>query len=33
MWTKAMLPVQEEMASRVKKDTITAIRAAVAGKK
>lgn len=31
-WMKAMLPVQEEMAPRVKKETITAIRAAVAGK-
>lgn len=31
-WVKAMLPVQDEMASRVKKDTIAAIRAASAGK-
>ncbi len=30
LWVKAMLPVQDEMASRVKKDTITAIRAVVA---
>ena len=28
MWVKAMLPVQDEMASRVGKDTITAIRGA-----
>ena len=28
MWVKAMLPVQDEMASRVGKDTIAAIRAA-----
>ena len=35
LWVKAMLPVQDEMASRVKKDTISAIRAVVAesGKK
>jgi C4-dicarboxylate-binding protein DctP len=32
LWTKAMLPVQDEMASRVKKETIAAMRAAVAGK-
>jgi C4-dicarboxylate-binding protein DctP len=31
-WVKAMLPVQDEMASRVKKETITMIREAVAGK-
>jgi C4-dicarboxylate-binding protein DctP len=31
LWIKAMLPVQDEMASRVKKDTIAAMRAAVAG--
>ncbi len=31
-WVKAMLPVQDEMASRVKKETITMIRDAVAGK-
>jgi C4-dicarboxylate-binding protein DctP len=31
-WMKAMLAVQDEMASRVKKDTITAMRAAVEGK-
>ncbi len=30
-WAKAMLPVQDEMASRVKKETITMIRDAVAG--
>jgi C4-dicarboxylate-binding protein DctP len=30
-WVKAMLPVQDEMASRVKKETISSIRAAVAG--
>jgi len=30
-WVKAMLPVQDEMASRVKKETITMIREAVAG--
>ncbi len=30
-WVKAMLPVQDEMASRVKKDTIAGFRAAVAG--
>jgi len=29
-WMKAMLPVQDEMASRVKKETINAVRAAVA---
>ena len=35
LWVKAMLPVQDEMASRVKKETISAIRAVVAesGKK
>jgi len=32
LWRKAMLPVQDEMASRVKKETLTAMRAAVAGK-
>ncbi len=32
MWMKAMLPVQDEMASRVKKETITMIREGVAGK-
>jgi C4-dicarboxylate-binding protein DctP len=32
-WIKAMLPVQDEMASRVKKETITMIREAVAGHK
>jgi len=32
-WMKAMLPVQDEMASRVKKETITMIREGVAGKK
>jgi len=32
LWVKAMLPVQDEMASRVKKETIAAMRAAVAGK-
>jgi C4-dicarboxylate-binding protein DctP len=32
-WVKAMLPVQDEMASRVKKETITMIREAVAGHK
>ncbi len=32
MWVKAMTPVQDEMASRVKKETITMIRDAVAGK-
>jgi C4-dicarboxylate-binding protein DctP len=32
LWTKAMLPVQDEMASRVKKETIAAMRAAVTGK-
>src|SRR6266581_4116382 len=31
-WVKAMLPVQDEMASRVKKETIAAVRAAVEGK-
>ena len=31
-WVKAMLPVQDEMASRVKKETIAAVRAAVQGK-
>jgi C4-dicarboxylate-binding protein DctP len=31
-WVKAMLPVQDEMASRVKKETVEAVRAAVAGK-
>jgi C4-dicarboxylate-binding protein DctP len=31
-WMKAMLPVQDEMASRVKKETITMIREGVAGK-
>jgi C4-dicarboxylate-binding protein DctP len=31
-WMKAMLPVQDEMASRVKKETITMIRDAVAGR-
>jgi C4-dicarboxylate-binding protein DctP len=30
MWVKAMLPVQDEMASRVKKETIEMIRSAVA---
>jgi C4-dicarboxylate-binding protein DctP len=30
-WVKAMLPVQDEMASRVKKETITAIRDVVGG--
>jgi C4-dicarboxylate-binding protein DctP len=30
LWMKAMLPVQDEMASRVKKETISAIRAVVA---
>ena len=29
---KAMLPVQDEMASRVKKETITMIREGMAGK-
>jgi C4-dicarboxylate-binding protein DctP len=29
LWTKAMLPVQEEMAPRVKKETIASIRAAI----
>ncbi len=32
LWMKAMLPVQDEMASRVKKETLTAMRAAMAGK-
>ena len=32
MWVKAMLPVQDEMASRVKKETITAVRNAAAAK-
>jgi C4-dicarboxylate-binding protein DctP len=32
LWVKAMLPVQDEMASRVKKETIAAMRAAVEGK-
>jgi C4-dicarboxylate-binding protein DctP len=32
LWMKAMLPVQDEMASRVKKETITAIRAVVGSK-
>ena len=32
LWVKAMLPVQDEMASRVKKETIAAMRAAVVGK-
>jgi C4-dicarboxylate-binding protein DctP len=32
-WVKTMLPVQDEMASRVKKETIAAIRGAVAGGK
>ena len=31
-WVKAMLPVQDEMASRVKKDTLAAMREVVAGK-
>ena len=31
-WMKAMTPVQDEMASRVKKDTIAAVRQAVAAK-
>src|SRR5437762_3279440 len=31
-WVKAMLPVQDEMASRVKNETIAAMRAAVEGK-
>jgi C4-dicarboxylate-binding protein DctP len=31
LWVKAMLPVQEEMAPRVKKETITSIREALAG--
>jgi C4-dicarboxylate-binding protein DctP len=32
MWMKAMLPVQDEMASRVKKETITMIREGIAGR-
>jgi len=32
LWMKAMTPVQDEMASRVKKDTIAAVRQAVATK-
>ena len=32
MWMKAMRPVQDEMASRVGKDTIAAIRAATSAK-
>ena len=32
MWVKAMLPVQDEMASRVKKETIVAVRGAAAAK-
>ena len=32
MWVKAMLPVQDEMASRVKKETIDSVRAAATGK-
>ena len=32
LWKKAMLPVQDEMASRIKKETLTEMRAAVAGK-
>jgi C4-dicarboxylate-binding protein DctP len=32
LWMKAMIPVQDEMASRVKKDTIAAVRQAVAAK-
>jgi C4-dicarboxylate-binding protein DctP len=32
LWAKAMLPVQDEMASRVKKETIAAVRAAVEAK-
>ena len=32
LWVKAMLPVQDEMASRVKKETIAAMKAAVEGK-
>jgi C4-dicarboxylate-binding protein DctP len=31
LWVKAMLPVQDEMASRVKKETITAVREVVGG--
>ena len=31
-WIKAMLPVQDEMASRVKKETLAGMREAVAGK-
>ena len=30
-WVKALTPVQDEMASRVKKETIAAIRQAVVG--
>jgi C4-dicarboxylate-binding protein DctP len=32
LWSKAMLPVQDEMASRVKKETLDMMRAAVAAK-
>jgi len=32
LWIKAMSPVQDEMASRVKKETLEAVRGAVAGK-
>ena len=32
LWVKAMLPVQDEMASRVKKETLDAVRGAVGGK-
>jgi C4-dicarboxylate-binding protein DctP len=32
LWVKAMLPVQDEMASRVKKETIAAMKAVVEGK-
>jgi len=32
LWVKAMLPVQDEMASRVKKETIEAMKAGAAGK-
>ena len=32
LWVKAMLPVQDEMASRVKTETIAAMKAAVEGK-
>src|SRR5205809_1188632 len=31
-WVKAMLPVQDEMASRVKKETLAGMRSALAGK-